>query len=72
MTNTFKIGKVDISIMLQGVQGVTVFNGDGYYQETKKINKAYVTDRFISEEYPGNRRTPTFAGRELGTIHNIV
>ena len=61
MTNTFTFHGFDISFMLQGVAGVTVLNGDGYYQETKKINKAYTTNRFISADHPGDGKTPTFA-----------
>jgi TonB-linked SusC/RagA family outer membrane protein len=61
MTNTFKIHNFDVSVQLQGVQGVTVLNGDGYYSETKKINRAYTANRFISAEYPGDKKTPTFA-----------
>lgn len=61
MTNTFTFYGFDISFMLQGVAGVTVLNGDAYYQETKKINKAYTTNRFISADHPGDGRTPTFA-----------
>ncbi|MBP1677895.1 MAG: TonB dependent receptor [Bacteroidetes bacterium] len=61
MTNSFKIDRFDVSVQLQGVQGVTVLNGDGYYSETKKINKAYTTNRFISTAYPGDGKTPTFA-----------
>lgn len=61
MTNTLKIYDFDVSVQLQGVQGVTVLNGDGYYSETKKINRAYTTNRFISAEYPGDGMTPTFA-----------
>lgn len=61
MTNTFTFYGFDVSFMLQGVAGVTVLNGDGYYQETKKINKAYTANRYISAEYPGDGKTPTFA-----------
>ncbi|MBR1879020.1 MAG: TonB-dependent receptor [Paludibacteraceae bacterium] len=61
MTNTFTFYGFDVSFMLQGVAGVTVLNGDGYYQETKKINRAYTANRFISAEYPGDGKTPAFA-----------
>ncbi|MDD3078027.1 MAG: TonB-dependent receptor [Paludibacter sp.] len=61
MTNTFTISNFDFSVQMQGVQGITVLNGDGYYSETKKINKAYTTNRYISAEYPGDGKTPTFA-----------
>lgn len=61
MTNTFQFYGVDISFMIQGVAGATVLNGDGYYQETKKINTAYTANRYISPEHPGDGKTPTFA-----------
>ena len=61
MTNTFLFYGFDFSFMFQGVAGVTVLNGDGYYQETKKINTAYTTNRYISPAAPGDGKTPTFA-----------
>lgn len=60
MTNSFRFYGVDLSFMLQGVQGVKVLNGDGYYNETKMINKAYTNGRYISEDHPGDGKTPTF------------
>ena len=64
MTNTFRIGDFDLSFMIQGVQGVTLFNGDLYYTETMRYNKAYVKDRWISAQHPGDGRTPY---EKLGT-----
>lgn len=61
MTNTFLFYGFDVSFMLQGVAGATVLNGDGYYQETKKINKAYTANRYVSPSNPGDGKTPTFA-----------
>ena len=58
MTNTFRIGHLDISFLIQGVQGVSVFNGDVFYNETHKYNRAYVTDRWVSAEHPGDGKTP--------------
>ena len=58
LTNTFKIGKFDLSFLIQGVQGVTVFNGDVYYNESHKYNKAYLKDRWVSADYPGNGKVP--------------
>lgn len=58
MTNTFQIGKFDLSFLIQGVQGVTVMNGDVFYTETHKYNRAYVTDRWVSESHPGDGKTP--------------
>lgn len=64
MTNTFKIGDFDLSFLIQGVQGVTVFNGDIYYNETMRYNKAYIKDRWLSADHPGNGKTPY---EKLGT-----
>lgn len=58
MTNTFNIGKVDFSFLIQGVQGVTVINGDVFYNETHKYNRAYVENRWVSESHPGDGKTP--------------
>lgn len=62
MTNGLDYKNFDLSFTFRGVHDVTVLNGDGYYQETKKINKAFTENRYISPEYPGDGRTPTFAG----------
>ena len=61
LTSAWRFYGFDVSIMLQGVGGVTVLNGDGYYSETKKINRAYVNNRYISPQHPGDGKTPTFA-----------
>jgi hypothetical protein len=58
MTNTFRIGKFDLSFLIQGVQGVTVFNGDVYYNESHKYNAAYLKDRWVSPQHPGNGKVP--------------
>ncbi len=58
LTNTFKIGKFDLSFLIQGVQGVTVFNGDVFYNESHKYNTAYLKDRWVSADYPGNGKVP--------------
>lgn len=58
MTNSFRIGNFDITILLQGVQGVTVLNGDVFYNESHKYNKAYLKDRWVSDSYRGDGKTP--------------
>lgn len=58
MTNSFRIGNFDISFLLQGVQGVTVLNGDVYYNESHKYNKAYLKNRWVSDSYRGDGKTP--------------
>ena len=58
ITNTFKIYGFDLSFLIQGVAGVTVFNGDVYYNESHKYNTAYLKDRWVSAEHPGNGKVP--------------
>jgi hypothetical protein len=58
MTNTFKIKNFDVSFLLQGVQGITVYNGDVYYNETVRYNKAYTKNHWVSAENPGDGKTP--------------
>ena len=60
-TNTLRWKGFDLYFLIQGVNGVDVFNGDGYYTETKKYNRNYIKNRWISEDYPGDGRTPSFA-----------
>ncbi len=58
LTNTIKYGKFDLSFLIQGVAGVTVFNGDVYYNESHKYNTAYLKDRWVSADYPGSGKVP--------------
>ncbi len=58
ITNTFRIKNFDVSFLIQGVQGVEVYNGDVYYNETLKWNKAYTSNRWVSPENPGNGKVP--------------
>lgn len=60
LTNTFKWKGFDLYVMIQGVQGVDVFNGDGYYNESKRFNRNYVKDRWISPEFVGDGKTPYY------------
>ena len=58
MTNNFRIGNFDVSFLLQGVQGVTVFNGDIFYNESHKYNRAYMENRWVSDTHRGDGKTP--------------
>lgn len=58
LTNKFNIGDFDLSFMLQGVQGGTLVNGDPNYNETKRYNKNYNRNRWISPMFPGDGKTP--------------
>ncbi|MBN9298489.1 MAG: TonB-dependent receptor [Filimonas sp.] len=59
ITNTIKYKGFDLTFLIQGVQGGKLYNGDGYYQETRRINKNYNTDnRWVSAANPGDGKTP--------------
>ncbi|NDV77712.1 SusC/RagA family TonB-linked outer membrane protein [Dysgonomonas sp. 511] len=58
ITNTLRYKDFDFSFLFQGVQGVDVWNGDEYYNETRKWNRNYVTNRWINAENPGDGKTP--------------
>ncbi len=60
ISNTIKWKNIDLYFLVQGVYGLDVFNGDGYYNETKRFNRNYVKDRWVSPDFPGNGRTPYF------------
>ncbi len=60
ISNTIKWNNFDLYFLVQGVYGVDVFNGDGYYNETKRFNRNYVKDRWVSPDFPGNGKTPYF------------
>lgn len=52
---TLKYAGFDLSLQFEGVQGVEVFNGDGYYSETRRYNENYNIDRWIDEDHPGTK-----------------
>lgn len=60
ITNNVKYRDFDLSVLVQGVQGIDVWNGDDYYNETRKWNKNYVQNRWLSAEHPGDGKTPYF------------
>lgn len=60
ITNNFKYKGFDLSVLIQGVEGIDVWNGDEFYNETRKWNKKYVTNRWLSPEHPGDGKTPYF------------
>lgn len=58
ITNNLKYKNFDLSFLFQGVEGIDVWNGDEYYNETRKWNRNYVTNRWINAENQGNGKTP--------------
>ena len=57
ITNTFNYKSFDLSFLIQGVQGVSVLNGNAYYNEQLRYNKAYTNDRYVSPMFPGDGKT---------------
>jgi len=45
-------------VLQQGVQGITVLNGDAFYNESHKYNKDYVRNRWVSDTHRGDGKTP--------------
>jgi TonB-linked SusC/RagA family outer membrane protein len=59
VTNTVKYKSFDLTFVIQGVQGASIFNGDAYYNESKWYNKNYNTPgRWVSAANPGDGKTP--------------
>ena len=57
VTNTFSYKNFDLSFLFQGSQGGQLINGNAYYNEQLRFNKAYTKNRFISPMYPGDGQT---------------
>ncbi len=57
LTNTFRYRSFDLSFLFQGSQGGELINGNGYYNEQLRMNKAYTENRYISPMYPGDGKT---------------
>ncbi|MEO7264304.1 MAG: SusC/RagA family TonB-linked outer membrane protein, partial [Ferruginibacter sp.] len=58
ITNSFKLKNFDLSFQFQGVQGGSLINGDPNYNETKRYNKNYNQNRWLSPMFPGDGKTP--------------
>ncbi len=60
ITNNFTFKGFDVSVSLQGVQGGQLLNGDMFYNEGRKYNRAFIENRWISPANPGDGKTPYF------------
>jgi len=60
ITNNFNCSNFDLSFTFQGVQGGQMMNGDGFYNEARKYNRSFNTNRWISPANPGDGKTPYF------------
>ncbi|MBC7938008.1 MAG: TonB-dependent receptor [Rhizobacter sp.] len=58
LNNSFTIKALDVSFLLQGVKGGQLINGDPNYNETKRYNKNYNSNRWLSPMFPGDGKTP--------------
>lgn len=58
ITNNIKYKAFDMSFMFQGVQGGQLINGDPNYNETKRYNRNYNRNRWVSPMFPGDGKTP--------------
>lgn len=58
ITNSFNYKNFDFSFMFQGVQGGSLVNGDPNYNETRRYNKNYNQNRWLSPMFPGDGKTP--------------
>lgn len=56
--NSFNYKGFDLGFLIQGVQGGSLVNGDANYNETKRYNKNYNQNRWISPMFPGDGKTP--------------
>lgn len=58
ITNNVTFKSFDLSFMIQGSQGGQLVNGDPNYNETKRYNKNYNDNRWLSPGFPGDGKTP--------------
>lgn len=58
ISNNFTFHSFDLSFLFQGVQGGSLINGDANYNETKRYNKNYNKNRWVSPMFPGDGMTP--------------
>lgn len=58
ITNNFTYKDFDLSFFFQGSQGGKVIGGDANYNETKRYNKNFNSNRWVSPAFPGDGRTP--------------
>ena len=58
ITNNFTYKDFDLSFFFQGSQGGKVIGGDANYNETKRYNKNYNSNRWVSPAFPGDGKTP--------------
>jgi TonB-linked SusC/RagA family outer membrane protein len=58
INNAFTYKAFDLSFSFQGSQGGELINGDPNYNETKRTNRNYTDNRWVSAMFPGDGKTP--------------
>lgn len=58
VNNSFSYKAFDLSFLFQGIEGGSLINGDANYNETKRYNKNYNANRWLSPLFPGDGKTP--------------
>lgn len=58
LSNNITWGAFDFSVLVQGSKGGSLINGDANYNETKRINRSYIQNRWLSPANPGDGKTP--------------
>ncbi len=57
LISTMNYKDFDLSFLFQGSQGGELINGNIYYNEQLRENRAYTENRFVSPMYPGDGQT---------------
>lgn len=72
INNSFKYKGFDLNILIQGVQGVQVINGDANYNESRRYNENFNKNRWISAANPGDGKTPYYTNGENWLLTDYV
>lgn len=67
ISNSLTYKDFDLSFLFQGVQGGELVNGNIYYNEQLRMNKAYTENRFVSPMFPGDGQT-VYSNTTAGTL----
>ncbi|TZF83577.1 TonB-dependent receptor [Pedobacter sp. BS3] len=60
INNSFRYKNFDLNFLIQGSQGGQLIDGDVYYNETKKLNRNFTDNRWVSPANPGDGKTPYY------------
>ncbi|AMP98569.1 TonB-dependent receptor [Pedobacter cryoconitis] len=72
INNSFKYKGFDLNIMIQGVQGGQLINGDANYNESRRYNEKFNQNRWVSAAHPGDGKTPYYTNGENWLLTDYV